>query len=229
MVLWKLCFSTFGQGLQEGEDQEGNKVILRWDFVQLLSIEGPDHSFSPPKWLDHVMGDFVYIFIIGSHCDHHRVGTWCVGGIESKPDTLDVLLYNEVMSDIDEWSQSNEEGWRKDDEFSGKAPGRSPASVHKGQGNHTMNKISTKLQLLGVQQWMIIIERNIDHNAFDQNPKLNSTFSVLQLLIIIVQNIYFKLFQKQLILIGLVQNFYIFIRHQYILSMNKIIKPVCFA
>ena len=26
-----------------------------------------------------------------------RVGTWCVGGIESKPDTLDVLLYNEVM------------------------------------------------------------------------------------------------------------------------------------
>ena len=173
------------------------------------------------------MGDFVYIFIIGSHCDHHRVGTWCVGGIESKPDTLDVLLYNEVMSDIDEWSQSNEEGWRKDDEFSGKAPWRSPASVYKGQGNHMMNKISTKLQVHGIKQWMIIIERNIDHNAFDQNPELNSTFSVLQFLIIIVQNIDFKWFQKQPNLIGLVQNFYIytFIRHQYILSMTIKIKP----
>ena len=29
--------------------------------------------------------------------DFIRVGTWCVGGIESKPDTLDVLLYNEVI------------------------------------------------------------------------------------------------------------------------------------
>ena len=84
VVLWKLCFSTFGQGLQEGEDQEGNKVILRWDFVQLLSIEGPDHSFSPPKWLDHVMGDFVYIFIIGSQGGNlvrwrHWVKAWYFG------------------------------------------------------------------------------------------------------------------------------------------------------
>ena len=35
IVIFNHLFSTFGQGLQEGEDQEGfgNSVILRWEFV----------------------------------------------------------------------------------------------------------------------------------------------------------------------------------------------------
>ena len=41
------------------------------------------------------------------------MGTWCVGGIESKPDTLDVLLYNEVvkqvMNEVDEGDDSDDE------------------------------------------------------------------------------------------------------------------------
>ena len=125
-----------------------------------------------------------------------RVGTWCVGGIESKPDTLDVLLYNEVMSDIDEWSQSNEEGWRgmkKMMNFKGRPLDVLLLQSTKGKVITWWTKYRQNCNyLLGVQQWMIIIERNIDHNAFDQNPKLNSTFSVLQWLIITLTSNDFK-------------------------------------
>ena len=37
------------------------------------------------------------VFVVQVGADHlPRVGSWCVGGVESKPDTLDLLLYNEV-------------------------------------------------------------------------------------------------------------------------------------